>query len=157
VLIYLDAPPEKGLAKRRVEIDQRNCTYLPRIVGISAGSSVKFTNSDPLLHNVHLFDPTNRTVANFAMPSKGQTTNPIVLKKPGRYRTGCDAGHSWMNAHIVVFDHPHFVLSEKGGRFAMKRVPTGRHRLVAWHPDLGEREATIVVPAKGRIEVRVEY
>jgi plastocyanin len=157
VLIYLDAQKQKGAEKQRVSIDQKNCTFVPRVAAMGAGSSVRFTNSDPLLHNVHLYDPSGRSVANYAMPAKGQVTNSIVLKKPGRYRVGCDAGHGWMNGHIAVFDHPFFTLSQKGGKFDLGRVPVGRHRLVAWHPDLGEREATIVVPAKGRIEVRVEY
>jgi plastocyanin len=157
-MLYLDAKPEpKRLSPRKVEIDQKNCTYLPRVVGVPLRSKVRFTNSDPVLHNVHLYDADGRTVANWAMPAKAQTTNWIVLKKAGRYRAGCDAGHSWMNAHIFVFDHPHFVLSGGGGRFVMRRVPAGRHRLLAWHPDLGMRETTIVVPKKGQVEVRLEF
>jgi plastocyanin len=158
VMIHLETPPQrKRIKPSRIQIDQKNCMYLPRVVGVASGSKVRFTNSDPVLHNVHLFDPENRTVANWAMPAKAQTTNWITLKKPGLHRVGCDAGHAWMNAHIFVFDHPHFVLSDGGGKFALKNVPAGRHRLLAWHPDLGAREAAIVVPQKGRVEVRVEF
>jgi plastocyanin len=158
VLVHLDARPEKKrLRPKRIEIDQRNCTFMPRVVGATRGSKVRFTNSDPLLHNVHLFDPDNLTVANWAMPAKGQTTNWVVLKKPGRYRVGCDAGHAWMNAHVLVFDHRHFELSKGGGRFRLSGVPAGKHRLVAWHPDLGTREATVDVSAKGTTEVRFQF
>lgn len=157
VLVYLEAQPSRRLPKKQVSIDQENCTFLPRVAATTIGSAIRFSNSDPVLHNVHVFDPNGRTVANWAMPAKGQTTEAIVLVKAGRYRVGCDAGHIWMNAHVFVFDHPYFALSQKGGRFTLGRIPAGRHRLIAWHPDLGTREATVDVKAKGRVKVAVEY
>jgi plastocyanin len=158
VIVHLDAPPRKGaLSPARLVIDQRNCTYLPRVAALPLRSVVRFTSSDPVLHNVHLFDPAGKTLGNWAMPAKGQTTPWVRLSRAGRYRVACDAGHVWMNAHIVAFDHPYFATSAKGGRFRIGRVPPGRHRLVAWHPDLGERVLSVDVPSTGSVDVRIEF
>jgi hypothetical protein len=45
-----------------------------------------------------------------------------------------------------VFDHPFFSVSSELGRFEIRNVPPGEHRIVAWHPDLGRVEKTVVVP-----------
>lgn len=36
-----------------VQIDQKQCTFVPRVVVVPAGGTVEFLNSDRLLHNTH--------------------------------------------------------------------------------------------------------
>lgn len=156
VVVYVDGVAGRPPRSRRVEIDQVNCTYVPRVVALPVRSRVRFKNSDALLHNVHLFDPEGRTVANYAMPAKGQTTGWVKLAERGRYRVGCDAGHVWMNAHLFVFDHPFFDTTKQGGAFRIRGVAHGRRRVIVWHPDLGERAVEVDVPVKGSVRLRVE-
>ena len=47
----------------------------------------------------------------------------------------------------MVFDHPHFVVPEADGHFALADVPAGPHRLSAWHERIGESAKSIVVEA----------
>lgn len=155
-IVYVEGIKGRPPKPRRLEIDQTNCTYLPRIVALPVRSRVRFVNSDAVLHNVHVFDPEDRTVANYAMPAKGQTTGWIRLSRPGRYRVGCDAGHVWMNAHLMLFDHPYFDTTEERGSFRIPGVSKGRRRVVAWHPDLGERAVETDVPAEGSVRLRIE-
>ena len=70
------------------------------------------------------------------MPIKGQRL-PVALRKPGLIRLQCDAGHSWMNAWIYVFDHPYYAVTDASGAFVIKDVPAGDHLLELWHEPPG--------------------
>jgi len=119
-------PPVAGAS-----IDQRGCRYVPHVQALTVGTPLAVVNSDPILHNVHGNDG-SLTVFNLAMPIKGQRL-PVALRKPGLVRLQCDAGHSWMNAWIYVFDHPYYALTDGRGAFVIKDVPSGEHVIELWH------------------------
>ena len=52
-----------------------------------------------------------------------------------------------MSALVRVFDHPYFARPDAVGRFVIAGVPSGRHRIVAWHERVGERTLTVRVEA----------
>lgn len=152
-LVYLEGASGKRKKAVAAEIDQLNCTFVPRLLALPAGASVRFVNSDPVLHNVRILDPSGQTVGNYALPVKGQRTPPLVLPKAGRYEVVCEAGHTWMNAHLFTFDHPFFAATVEGGAFKLEGVPKGRYRLVAWHPDLGRVEQPIEVAGDAKLSL----
>ena len=93
-------------------------------------------NSDAILHNVHgnalrAGEPVV-TAFNVATPIQGQKV-PVSLGKPGLIRLQCDAGHTWMNAWIYVFDHPYYAVTDAGGKFVIADVPAGEHVVELWH------------------------
>jgi hypothetical protein len=71
-------------------------------------------------------------VFNLAMPIKGQML-PTKLTRAGLIRLQCDAGHSWMNAWVHVFDHPHHAVTDERGHFEIRDVPPGTYTLEYWH------------------------
>ena len=122
-------------------LDQRRCRYVPHVQALTVGTPLAVVNSDPILHNVHGNDPAS-TVFNLAMPIKGQRL-PIALRKSGLVRLQCDAGHTWMNAWIYVFDHPYYAVTDGSGAFIIKDVPAGDHLLELWHePPSGQGPGT---------------
>lgn len=144
-VVFVDgAPPSRDLGTADVLIDQKNCRFVPRVVATTVGSTLRVRSSDPVLHNVHVRDAARKTVANYAMPVMGQEL-AVRLERPGELSVACDAGHVWMRAGLYVFDHGLFTWSGAAGVFTLNGVPPGAHRIVAWHPDLGRREATVVV------------
>jgi hypothetical protein len=124
-------PPAAGAS-----VDQRQCRYIPHVQALPAGTPLAVMNSDAILHNVHGNElGANQpalTAFNVATPIKGQKV-PVSLRKPGLVRLGCDAGHTWMNAWIYVFDHPYYAVTDEAGKFVIGDVPAGEHEVELWH------------------------
>lgn len=118
-------------AANRATLDQVGCRYLPHVQAVSVGTELTLINSDRVLHNVH-GNQGPVTVFNLAMPLKGQRL-PTKLTRPGLVRLQCDAGHTWMNAWIVVADHPHHAVTDASGSFEIRDVPAGEYTLEVWH------------------------
>lgn len=157
----LSLPPRAGKGPRpkptAVLIDQKNCGFVPRLLAAERGAPIRLRNSDPVFHNVHLFDEQGATVANVSMPLVGQEVQAFLADRAGRFSVRCDAGHKWMHADLLVFDHPYFS-STKNGRYRIPRVPPGSYWLVAFHPVLGEKREPLEIPTKDDLIVRsVEF
>jgi len=136
-------PPVAGAA-----LDQRQCRYIPHVQALTVGTPLAVMNSDAILHNVHGNDAREGgpalTVFNVAMPIKGQKL-PVQMRKPGLVKLQCDAGHTWMNAWIYVFDHPYYAVTDDSGAFVIRDVPAGDHVVELWHePANGQGPGTRV-------------
>lgn len=112
-------------------LDQRRCRYIPHVQALTVGTPLSLMNNDAVLHNVHANDAT-LTVFNVAMPIKGQKL-PVTLRRPGLMKLQCDAGHTWMNAWIYVFDHPYYAVTDATGAFTIRDVPAGSYTVEVWH------------------------
>jgi plastocyanin len=119
-------PPTAGAS-----LDQKRCRYVPHVQALTVGTPLSLMNNDAILHNIHAND-SGMTVFNVAMPIKGQKL-PVPMRKPGLMKLQCDAGHSWMNGWIYVFDHPYFATTDDKGDFIIKDVPPGDYTLELWH------------------------
>jgi plastocyanin len=112
-------------------LDQRQCRYTPHVQALTVGTPLSLMNNDAILHNVHANEQ-DMTVFNVAMPIKGQKL-PIPMRKPGLMKLQCDAGHTWMNGYVYVFDHPYFAVTDEKGAFTIKDVPAGDYTVELWH------------------------
>jgi plastocyanin len=131
-----------------VVIDQKGCRYTPHVVGVMVGQPVRFTNSDPTMHNIHMI-PTvsgNQTVDISQAPNGAPDTRAFAqpeLMMPVR----CN-NHPWMQAFINVSANPFFAVSDENGHFEIKGLPPGTYTIVADHEVLGQQTATVTVGAK---------
>jgi plastocyanin len=149
VMVYI----KDGLGSRvfaipteAVEIDQKACVFIPRILGVQVGQPLKFLNSDPMAHNVHGFAQ-NAKPWNISLSVKGTSRSVRVDKPEAMIEIKCDI-HPWMRAYVGVFDHPYFTLSGADGSFTLKNVPPGEYTVEAWHERFGTRSQKITVGEK---------
>ncbi len=144
VISISDIKKGKEAKKGKPVLDQKSCEYVPHVQAALKGSKLKIINSDPVLHNVHSYHANKRTAFNLAMPIQNQKIKK-KLKKTGVISINCDAGHTWMSAYVVVFDHPYFAVSDARGQFELNDVPPGTYTLELWHEKLGKQTQKVTV------------
>ncbi len=142
-----------------VLIDQQDCMYTPRVIGIVAGQKLQVRNSDNTFHNVW-GTLANKDLFNKPQPPKSQdlTLDPSTAKAGDIVDLKCGA-HPWMHAYVAVQDHPFFAVTQADGKFEIKGLPIGTYELEAWHPTLGTKTIKIVIgkAKRGDISARFSY
>jgi plastocyanin len=143
-VVWLENPPsgvrwDSPLPK--VEMDQKGCVFLPRVVVVPVGGTVDFLNSDRLLHNLHSQSKDNPS---FSRTHSLGRTIPITFTKPEIVAITCDL-HSWMRSWVVVADHPFYAVTDQAGGFTLRNVPPGKYSVRMWHEALGSATREIVV------------
>ncbi len=148
VFVYIKA----GLAPRaypaptdKIEIDQRGCAYLPRVVGVRTGQTVVMKNSDATIHNVFAQAGANPQF-NQGLPYADMSFEKTFAKPEVMVTLRCNV-HPWMTAYVGVLDHPYFAVTGPDGKFAIPDLPPGTYTLEAWHESLEMREAVVTVEA----------
>lgn len=151
VLVYLeDAPQSSGREREAVQLDQVSCRFVPHVVGLQVGQPLVAKNSDLEFHNVH-YAPEKNRATNFGLETYGKKrTVWFDEAEPQPVRVKCDV-HPWMEAHIGVFAHPFYAVTDTSGRYTIERVPVGQYTIKAWHERFGVREAQIAVADAGQV------
>jgi plastocyanin len=147
VMVYVKDPPAAPAAGSEppAVLDQVNCRYVPRVLGVRVGQLLRVTSSDPAVHNVHTLSDRNPRL-NFGMTGAGQSRD-VTFERSEQFPVRCDV-HPWMTATVHVFDHPFFAVSDDDGRFGITDLPPGEHEVVFSHPFLGERSRKVTVGAE---------
>ena len=146
--------PDAPVPTEAVFVDQRGCTYSPRVVGVRAGQILQVRNSDDGLHNVHGVS-TEKDGFNVSQPTRGMV-NAFHPHDPGILQLKCDV-HTWMVAFVGVVNHPYFAVTSADGSFALRDVPEGTYELRAWHERLGTVVSKVRVEAARESKVEMTY
>jgi plastocyanin len=138
-----------------VTLDQKGCSYNPRVFGIQVGQSLDIVNSDETLHNIHALPMANREF-NRGQALQGMKYTTVFTTPEVMLPFKCDV-HKWMNAWVGVVTHPFYAVSGAGGRFEIKGLPPGTYTIEAWHEKLGTQTQTITVSAKETKDVAFTF
>ncbi len=133
-------------------LDQKGCSFNPRVLIAAAGKPVDILNSDGILHNVHTYSSKNPPI-NKAQPAfKKKMTE--TFGQAEIIKITCDA-HSWMVGWIVVTDQA-AAATGGAGSFKLTDIPAGTHTLEIWHETLGKVTKQVSVKAGEETKVTIE-
>ena len=121
------APPNKP-----ADIDQRNMQFLPHVLPIVAGTTVRFLNSDPTAHNVFSPDHEKYDLGTWSQGQSKTHAFATCPKPPCVYVQLCRI-HPEMEAYVVVLQNPFFAITAADGRYKIDNVPPGSYLLGVWH------------------------
>lgn len=136
-------------------IDQRECSYVPRVQGVTSGQPILIKNSDSTLHNARALTGT-KSIFNVAQPPGARPVQRSLPSDAELVHLKCDI-HSWMNAWIVVNPNPFFATTGPDGAFTIEHLPAGSYTLEAWHETLGTRTADVTIEEGKTTSVSFEF
>jgi len=129
VVFVLTPAPAPARTRSSQVLDQVHKTFVPGLLPIVVGTSVRFPNHDQIHHHVYSFSPAKT----FELPLyKGEDVPQVLFDKVGVVKVGCNI-HDWMSGIILVLPSPHFSVTDVEGRFVLEGLPAGDYTLVAWH------------------------
>ena len=156
VVFVRNAPSRKAelLAERPV-MNQKDKTFVPRLLPVVVGTSVEFKNSDPFKHNMFSPDGERYNLGTWV----GEKGRSYTFTRPGVYRQLCNI-HPEMLAYIVVLETPYFALTDKEGNFEIAGVPSGKYFLKIWEEKLTKeqlaRTFNVVVEEGAPVSIEID-
>jgi plastocyanin len=151
VLVYVVGFTEKPAAAQ-VVIKQVKKTFVPDLVGVTAGGSVAFPNGDPFLHNV--FSQTTERAFDLGSYKQNESRSRS-FPKPGVIEVYCNL-HPEMSATIVVLPNTRFVVAAADGSFEIKDVPAGTWTVFAFSRHAAQpSSAKVTVAAGAAVDIKL--
>jgi len=126
-VVYLKSVPGTYAAKK-LAMDQKGMKFIPRVMTITQGDTVRFLNSDSVAHNVYSPDGESYNLGSFG---KGEEAS-YTFKKTGVYVQLCSI-HPEMLAYIFVGQNPYAAAVDARGNYTIKDVPAGTWQLAVWN------------------------
>jgi plastocyanin len=131
VVVYVQNAQGPFAPPAAANMDQRSMKFIPHVLSILVGTSVKFLNSDPTQHNVFTSDFEKYNLGTWP---QGQTKDHVFAKcakAPCVYAQLCRI-HPEMEAYIVVLQNPYFAVTDRDGHYKIANVPPGAYSLGVW-------------------------
>jgi plastocyanin len=144
VALRVPAEPAVMLTRRK--------QFEPRVLPVVAGSTVRFPNDDPILHNVFSTSPDN------AFDAGLYGTGPGVVhafRSPGLVKVYCNVHHS-MFGFVLVLDTPFFTRTDVVGAFRLADLPPGAGDLVVFHERAQPWRQRLDPATAGPLEIRLD-
>ena len=157
-VVYVDPLPDALLRKwanqtPTMRIIQQDRRFLPRVVAVPAGTTVRFQNRDDVYHNVFSVSPAKKFDIGKYPP---HAVNQVTFDRPGVVNLFCDI-HPKMAAYVLVLPHRFFTRPERDGVFSLPPLPAGSYTVRAWHPAYGRIAKRVQMPDRGDVNVDLRF
>ncbi len=132
VVVFVERAPGTSAAPAAPAVmDQKNMKFVPHVLPIVVGTTVKFTNSDTVAHNVFSPDGEKYNLGTFGPGLSKDHTFAKCAKFPCAYTQLCMI-HPEMEGFIVVLQNPYFATTNDAGQFTIQGVPPGQYQVGVW-------------------------
>jgi plastocyanin len=147
-------PAKKGPAPKPVsaEMSTLKKEFNPRLLVVPVGSTVRFPNLDPILHNAFSISGANSFDLGLLGKGAGRTA---TFKEPGIVRVFCNVHHA-MFAYVYVVATPHWTTVGADGRFRLGGLPPGPGKLTVWNERSAPAVSAQTLPAAAPLKLGVE-
>jgi plastocyanin len=140
-VVYLkDAKPTGG--PRTASMDQKALAFIPHVLVVARGDTVKFLNHDGVAHNVYSPDGEAYNLGTFK-PNEERTH---TFDQEGAYTQLCSI-HPEMLGYIFVAPTAYAAAVDAKGRYAIKDVPPGTYKVAVWNSHLKAPDRPVTVQA----------
>jgi plastocyanin len=129
-------------------MDQKGMTFIPHLLTVTKGDTVRFLNHDGVAHNVYSPDNEGYNLGSF----NPEENRSYAFKSAGVYTQLCSI-HPEMLAFIFVGENPYSAAVDRAGHFTFKDVPPGTYKIAVWNSHLKAAEKTVTVSAGTTSEV----
>jgi plastocyanin len=139
-VVYLKKVPGTW-APKTLSMDQRGMKFLPRVLPITQGDTVRFLNNDGVAHNVYSPDGESYNLGTFKQGEEAKYT----YQKTGAYSQLCSI-HPEMLAYVFVGQNPYSAAVDAHGHYEIKGVPPGSYTIAVWNASklkAAERSVTV--------------
>ena len=143
------APPAAGQTYEIVTVRKE---FVPRVLTVPVGGTVRFPNQDVILHNVFSVSGKNRFDLGLYRRGEGKS---VTFEHPGVVRVFCNVHHS-MVAYVLVVETPYVTNPDADGRFSLSSLPAGAGTLTVWHERAEPFSKRITLPLREPLEVQLE-
>ncbi|MEM7048042.1 MAG: methylamine utilization protein [Acidobacteriota bacterium] len=151
VVIYQPDQGLENLQPLELEIETRKKKFTPRVTVLPVGSSVRFPNRDPILHNVFSVSKGNAFDLGLYRAGAGETA---VFETAGLVRVYCNV-HQEMVAYVWVVETPHTTIADGKGQFRLEGLPDGPGTLTVWHERSDVKVVELAAPRALREPLRL--
>lgn len=133
-------------------ISMRGKSFVPHVLTITEGSTVRFANLDPILHNVFSTSSPNDFDMGLYGTGSGKTK---TFARAGLVRVYCNVHHE-MFAYILVLDTPYFTAVREDGSFDLVSLPSGPGTITVWNPRGEVWRQHVDGPSTGALSVQLK-
>jgi plastocyanin len=125
-------------------VNQKNKTFLPRVLPVLQGQKVYFTNQDSIDHNVY---STEKTGAFDLGRYPLGVHRTVTFNALGTFKVYCNI-HQKMMLDVAVLENPFFDVTSSDGSFRIEGVPPGQYTLRVQHVYGGAHSMPLAVGAE---------
>jgi plastocyanin len=146
VVVYVVSVAGAKPAAAPAVMDQKNMKFVPHVLAVPVGTTVKFTNSDTVAHNVFSPDHDKYNLGTFG---PGLSKDHVFTKCatfPCAYVQLCMI-HPEMEGYVVVVPNSYFATSNDAGQFTIQGVPAGQYQVGVWYAKAKAQPKPVTVEA----------
>jgi plastocyanin len=140
-VVYLEGVKAEA-APRTLTMDQRNLKFIPHVLAVAKGDTVKFQNHDGVAHNVYSPDGDAYNLGTF----KTNEERSHTFTQEGAYSQLCSI-HPEMLGFIFVAPSPFAAAVDAKGHYVIKDVPPGSYKVAIWNAHLKAPPKPVTVTA----------